>query len=81
MKTVEEINAKELAKEVLYDLQIACFKNQIVDTIFHYPVPLTTLYDYLICRTGITQKEFDDLTEKAMQECGLLEDSEDVENN
>ena len=24
-------------------LQIACFKDQIVDTIFHYPVPLTTL--------------------------------------
>lgn len=63
---------KELAKEILYDLQIACFKNQIVDTIFHYPVLVTTLYDYIIARTGITQEEFDDLTEKAMKECNLL---------
>lgn len=63
---------KELAKEILYDLQIACFKNQIVDTIFHYPVPVTTLYDYIIARTGITQEEFDNLTEKAMKECNLL---------
>lgn len=81
MKTVEEINTKELAKEVLFDLQIACFKNQIVDTIFHYPVPLSTLYDYLISKTGITQKEFDDLTERAMQECGLLKESKDVEKD
>lgn len=65
------METKELAKEILYDLQIACFKNQIVDTIFHYPVSTTTLYDYIIAKTGITQKEFDELTEKAMKECDL----------
>ena len=65
-------DTKELVKEILYDLQVACFKNQIVDTIFHYPVPVTTLYDYLISRVGLTQKEFDELTEEAMKECNLL---------
>ena len=65
-------DTKELVKEILYDLQVACFKNQIVDTIFHYPVPVTTLYDYLIARVGLTQKEFDELTEEAMKECNLL---------
>ena len=65
-------DTKELVKEILYDLQVACFKNQIVDTIFHYPVPVTTLYDYLISRVGLTQKEFDELTEEAMKECSLL---------
>ena len=31
--------------------------------------------------SDITVKEFDDLTEKAMKECGLLEDNKNVENN
>ena len=66
-------DTKELVKEILYDLQVACFKNQIVDTIFHYPVPVTTVYDYLISRVGLTQKEFDELTEEAMKECNLIQ--------
>lgn len=69
---MNNIDTKELVKEILYDLQVACFKNQIVDTIFHYPVPVTTLYDYLISIVGLTQKEFDELTEEAMKECNLL---------
>ena len=69
---MNNIDTKELVKEILYDLQVACFKNQIVDTIFHYPVLVTTLYDYLISIVGLTQKEFDELTEEAMKECNLL---------
>ena len=57
---------KELIREVLVDLQIACFKNQIVDTIYHYPAPFSTLYDYLLTVGKFTQKEFDELTEEAM---------------
>ena len=48
-------DTKELVKEILYDLQVACFKNRIGDSIFHYPVPVTTLYEYLISRVGLTQ--------------------------
>ena len=70
---MDNTDTKELVKEILYDLQVACFKNQIVDTIFHYPVPVTTLYDYLISRVGLTQKEFDELTEEAMKECNLIQ--------
>lgn len=68
---MDKTNIKEFAKEILYDLQIACFKNQIVDTIFHYPAPFSTMYDYIITVAEITQEEFNELTEKAMQECNL----------
>lgn len=62
---------KLLAIDILRDLQIACFKNQIIDTIFHYPVPTTTLYDYIISICNISQKEFDELTDDAMKEGGI----------
>ena len=73
MKT-EEIDVKELITEILIDLQVACFKNQIVDTIFHNPVGLSTLYDYLLTVGKFTQEEFDNLTEEAMRIAGLLEE-------